>query len=188
MVEIIAVVVAIVSLVFSGVVLLRLFMVENRLHSINAIGAGNPTPALSQESSANPLSGLRIGLAISQDHSHPVFVDLLKEQLFKEDVTDISILTPGETRALQDSWKSRPNAPDIFIAGDVVCNGYAEVYYEAEFTCSTPEQAICTLIEKPPHGDRPSNLALELVTRLKAELQKVLERNERRSAIRELGS
>src|SRR6202043_900529 len=101
--------------------------------------------------------------------AHPVFASLLKELLLAEDVTDIAMLAPDQAA----DWKA---GADILISGDLVCNGYAEIYYTLEFTCSTPDQAICTLIEKPPHGDRPSNLAIELVTRLKAELEKLVTR------------
>jgi hypothetical protein len=69
-----------------------------------------------------------------------------------------------------------------------VCNGYAEIYYQADFSCSNAQHAICNLIEKPPHGDRPANLAMELVARIKTELEKRISRDERREAVRELNT
>jgi hypothetical protein len=149
-----------------------------------AFVASQPVPR--EEPPPRPLEGLRVAVAITQDHPHAVFVDVLKDQLFAEDVTDILVLSAEEAALLDKNWKDRKDAPDILIKGDIVCNGYAEIYYTADFICSNATDAICTLIEKPPHGDRPSNLAIELVARLKKELGKIVGRNERRQAIREL--
>jgi hypothetical protein len=142
-------------------------------------------PVIEEQATA-PLQGVRIALAITQDHPNAVFVELLKDQLFAQDVTDIVVLTPTEATSFLEDWKTQLDAPEILISGNVICNGYTEIYYTAEFTCSNREQAICTLIEKPPQGDRPVNLAIELVARLKKELEKLISRNERRQAIREL--
>ncbi|RYG21730.1 hypothetical protein EON82_18355 [bacterium] len=116
-----------------------------------------------------PLQGLRVGLRIEQDHPHPVFANLLKELLLKED----AIL--------------EADAADLIVEGGVVCNGYADVYYTAELNCRLQDEAICVLIEKPPHGDRQENLARELLSKLKKELRKTTERSERSNALRELG-
>ena len=174
-------IVALISLAISVVLAGRVLQLERRLQS-------NPHSALLAvaEPPARPLQGLRVVLAITQDHAHPVFANLLKEQLLSEDVTDIILLTPAETAGLRSDWKQRADGPDLLIAGDIVCNGYAEIYYTADLTCSTADQAICNLTEKPPHGDRPSNLAIDLVARLKTELEKLVSRDERRQAIREL--
>jgi hypothetical protein len=70
----------------------------------------------------------------------------------------------------------------VAIKGEIACNGYADVYYRAELTAGAEGEIFLTLSEKPPHGDRPANLALELVHRLKIELRK----RERGLALREL--
>jgi hypothetical protein len=150
-----------------GVLLVRL---EGRLRAAEQVLESPTRAALPEAAPVRPLEGLRVALDIRQDHTHPVFANLLKEQLLAEDVTDLTT----------------PDTADIVIEGNLVCNGYAEIYYEADFTCRTATEPICTLIEKPPHGDRPQNLAIELVARLKRELTKLESRNERRAAIREL--
>jgi hypothetical protein len=176
--EILAVVLALVSLMISGALGFRVLQLERRLQESRP----KPLPEVA-EPLPRPLQGLRIALAITQDHPHPVFVDLLKEQLFSEDVTEISVLSPVEATVLRADWK---NGPDILVTGEIVSNGYAEIYYTADFVCMTAAQPVCTLIEKPPHGDRPSNLAIDLVARLKGELEKLVGRDDRRRAIREL--
>jgi len=133
-----------------------------------------------------PLEGLQIALAITQDHPHPIFADILSEHLLAEDVSVVHLLNPEQSQHLLSDWSDPENDPDILIEGDVHSNGYAEVYYTAELSCRSAGKTLCTLIEKPPHGDRPSNLALELVSRLKKELLKQTSRDERRTAIREL--
>jgi len=85
-----------------------------------------------------------------------------------------------------DGSKREESRVDIFISGTLTCNGYAEVYYQAEFTCFASGEAICTIIERPPGGDRPENLAMELVTKLSSKLDEFVRRNERRRAIDEL--
>ncbi len=129
-----------------------------------ALQALVPEPVLDAPS---PLEGLRVSVSIRQDYSLPLVENLLKELLQKEDAN----LT---------------GPPELVIEGDVTCNGYAEVYYTAELTCLFRGDPICNLIERPPHGDRPLNLAIELVTRLKTELAKDAERRDRRQAISEL--
>ena len=156
----------------------RLNAVENVLREVanKALPNSNVAPA------SSPLEGLRIAVSVKQDHEHPIFANLLKDLLLKEDVGEVVFLTLEE----RDEWKQMEIAADILISGDITCNGYAEVYYTADFRCDTREQAICTLIEKPPHGDRQGNLAIELVARLKTELERHTSRDERRKAIQEL--
>jgi hypothetical protein len=95
-------------------------------------------------------------------------------------------LDAAEASQLQAGWDQRSDAPDILVTGDLVCNGYAEIYYQAELACLSPHQEICRLTEKPAHGDRPANLAIEAVSKLESELDKLVSRHERRRAIREL--
>lgn len=127
---------------------------------------------------------LRIVVAVDQDYTHPVFAHLLREVLFQEDAVDVRLITRDEAAAMRQDW---PADIDLVIDGAIVCNGYAEVYYDAEFHCASPRGEVCTLIEKPPHGDRPMNLAIELSQRIARELQKSLVQGERRQALRELG-
>jgi hypothetical protein len=172
MIEFIALTIAVTGLGLSLALVFRVRHLEGRL---KATSTSLSPPTVSPEHRSSPLQGLRIGLNVSQDHAHAAFVNLLKEMLLAEDVTDIVVVNSGDA----------PNV-DILIVGQLVCNGYAEVYYEAEFTCFIGNEPFCSLVERPPHGDRPSNLALELVKRLKCELDKVISRGERRRALREL--
>lgn len=133
---------------------------------------------------SKPLAGMRIAVSIEQDHPHAPFFAILREQLFAEDVADVQVIEADKAAAMGSGWK---DAPDLLVFGHVVCNGYSDVYYEAELMSYERQGALCTLIEKPPHGDRPSNLALKLVTRMKRELEKETGRKERRQAIQELG-
>lgn len=113
----------------------------------------------------NPLAGVRVALDIHQDHPNAVFANLLKATLVAED----ALVGDGA-------------AADVTIKGEIACNGYADVYYRAELTARTEDETLLTLSEKPPHGDRPANLALELVQRLKSEWTQ----RERRKALHEL--
>lgn len=117
----------------------------------------------------SPLAGRLVAIQIEQDHPHSLFAGLVKEALLLEDAEVV-----GEESA------------EIVVRGRIVCNGYADIYYEAEFACELGARPLCTLIERPPHGDRPGNLVLELIGRLKRELNKAVVRNERRDALREL--
>ncbi|MBV6458751.1 MAG: hypothetical protein HONBIEJF_01889 [Fimbriimonadaceae bacterium] len=131
------------------------------------------------------LQQLRVALAIDQDYPHPAFANLVREMLFQEDAVEVSLISRSEAEALTSAW---PPSLDLLIDGTVRCNGYAEIYYEAEFQSRTPRGALCTLIERPPHGDRPVNLAIELVDRIAREYRKSLDQGERRAALKELGN
>ena len=109
------------------------------------------------------LAGLRVSLGIQQDHPHPVFEGLLREALLREE-------------AVVD------DASALRIEGEVVGNGYADVYFRAEITVMLGNETLFVLTDKPPHGDRPANLAAEVVQRLRDELAK----RERQGALREL--
>ncbi len=128
-----------------------------------------------------------MAIAVTQDHPHRVFENLLKDHLTRLDVAEVSVIwsrsgdNPGRA-ARQDG---RLHA-DILIVGEMTCNGYAEVYYQAEFSCYTARETVCTLMERPPGGDRPENLAIEIVTKLSTKLEDLIRRNERRRAIGEL--
>lgn len=154
----------------------RLDTAEHALNSLRQREADDP-PALE---APKVLEGLRIALQVTQDHAHPVFANLLKDLLLKQDVAEVTFQTQSV-----DDWRTTKTA-DILISGSLTCNGYAEVYYQAEFTCYSASETICTLIERPPGGDRPENLALELTTELGDSLAKAIQRDERRRAIGEL--
>jgi hypothetical protein len=166
-----ALLVAVASMLITLIAVNRVRQLERQLAE-----AKRPLPQTSVETLETPSSlvGLRIALDVTQDHPHPLFANLLKEQLLRQDVADVTFDLNSEA--------------DIFITGAITCNGYAEVYYQAEFTCSTLTEPICTLSERPPGGDRPANLAIELVAKLNAQLTTLITRQERRRAIRELGT
>lgn len=134
--------------------------------SLPVRAAGNETPP-------NPLSGLRIAVDVSQDHPQAPLVTMLVEQLLAEDAVEVRVAT-------DDGY-------DLLITGEVQCNGYSDVYFRAEFACKMGAEVVLRIAEKPVHGDRPANLVLELTSRLKEELNRRAVRNERRSALRELG-
>ncbi len=163
MLAILALLLAAASLGVSVALALRLRVVERSLQR-------PPTPTVpTLVSPSKPLEALRIALAIEQDHPHPVFTNLVKEALLREEAEPVE----GADY-------------DLLISGKLVGNGYADVYYTAELACQTPNGPLFTLFERPAHGDRPGNLAIELVNRLKLEVDKSVTRNERRAAIREL--
>lgn len=117
---------------------------------------------------AGRLQGVRIVLEVEQSHPTRPFETLLREALHREDALLVS--EGGEVR----------------IAGRLVDNGYADVYFEAELTVSSGTDVLFSLRERPPHGDRPGNLALETVERLRTEWTKRQARGERQDALREL--
>jgi hypothetical protein len=130
----------------------------------------------------SPLEGLGVVLAISQDHAHPVFVGELSEILRKLDA-EVSTIPSEQAAEYRRQW---PMETDLMISGHVVCNGYSEVYYRAELACFTPSDTICTVIDNPASGDRQSNLATELVSKIETEITKRVSRQERRLALKEL--
>jgi len=171
MVEVIACIVAAGGLGLSLILALRLQRVEGRLRELEAYRPPLPVP---EAAPTRYLEGLRIAVAVSQDHPHPVFANLLKEQLLREDAAEVVLLA-----APSDGF-------DVLITGTLTCNGYAEIYYQADLACQWAGAPLCSLVERPPHGDRPVNLAIELTTKVKREIEKLTSRSERRDAIREL--
>lgn len=129
-----------------------------------------PPESRPQLAQFRPLEGMRVALVFDQDHPHRPFETLLREALFREDAL---VVESGETLRLE---------------GRIVSNGYADVYFDAEIKAFANGVPALTLIERPPHGDRPGNLVLELIDRLNAELTKRQARDERQSALRELGT
>lgn len=168
MFELIASIVALCSLGVSAVLAFRVKGLSERLKAVESRLTARPSQAVLPEID-RPLQGISVALLIEQDHPHPVFANLLKELLLREDACV----------GTEDA--------NLSIEGRIICNGYADVYYSAELTCEFRGEAVCVLIEKPPHGDRQENLARELVARLKKELSKTSLRSERQAAIHELG-
>jgi hypothetical protein len=74
----------------------------------------------------------------------------------------------------------------ILIRGEVVCNGYSDVYFLAKLSCMIGQEEVCAIVERPPDGDRQENLCLELVSKLSQNLEKLIRLNERKNALREL--
>jgi hypothetical protein len=181
-----------IALVIAGIVALASLGVSLRLaarvHTLERrLAEGNrvtqlpaPAPASTQVPPQSPLQGLRVALAVAQDAPHPVFATLLKEQFLKADVAEVVSVPYAKGLRLD------PEVAELLVLGQVCCNGYAEIYFEADFTCYTAREAVCTVVERPPGGDRPGNLAIELVSRLSAKLEDLIARDERRRAVREL--
>jgi hypothetical protein len=164
--ELFASVFALAAIIVASVAVARVQRLERRLA---APKAELPAAVAPQLPLPTPLAGLRIAIDVSQDNPHPIVANLLRDQLLGEDAEIVD----------------REEA-DIVISGSVVCNGYAEIYYQAELTCRTQLETICAVSQKPPHGDRPANLAIELIAKLKSELESLVSRSERRRALREL--
>jgi len=183
-----AALVAIVSLGLSLRLYQRVLALERRVASaerLNTVVAPDDFMATVLEA-PKPLAGLRIAIAVTQDHAHPVFATLLRDQLLGADVAEVIVLPESDGGGLVEQWRAGKRAEHLLIAGSLTCNGYAEVYYQAEFTCYTATEAVCTVIERPPGGDRPENLARELVAKVGATLDGLTRRSERRRAIGEL--
>jgi len=162
---------AAISLILSALVAARLLILEAKLKNLQQFPALPKNEAPSLPETDRPLAGLNVYLTISQDHPQPLFQNLLKEAFTNEDVAD---LDAGE------------DAANLKIKGTIVCNGYADVYYSAELECSTKLGPLFTIGDKPAQGDRPVNLAMQLVDRLKRDLPTQSSRLERQRAIREL--
>jgi hypothetical protein len=163
------------SLCVSVMLAMRIRELDARLRTSLPV-SDSPPLQLVERIEPRPLEGLRIAVNIRQDHPSPVFANLLKEELLLEDVAEVSFLATPD-------WQ---DSADVLIRGNVLCNGYSEIYYQAEIECLGANETICAITEKPAHGDRPMNLAIEVVSRLKFELEKLVSRSERRRAIREL--
>jgi hypothetical protein len=166
MLEIAIAAVGLISIGLIAALARRVSELERQLH----LALTEPPAALQlpEPETQKPLEGLRVRIVVEQDHPQPVFAGLLKEQFEAEDaeITD--------------------DAPDLTIQGQIVCNGYSDIYYSADLRCTSGDRTILTFSQKPPHGDRPQNLAIEIVAGLKSELKKLVERSERQRALREL--
>jgi hypothetical protein len=166
--------IAVISLILSALITARLIFVERRLSAaelrLRALGHESDRPRELPEPSS-PLMGLRVQLAVVQDHPQAILAELIRQAMLREDVADVGY-------DLEQY--------DLKIEGRIVCNGYADVYYDANLACSTERAVLFTLVDKPATGDRPSNLAIQLVDRLKRELPARTSREERQQAIREL--
>ncbi len=146
-----------------------------------------PAPIALPEHPTSPVEGLTVVLAISQDHAHPVFANMLSETLQRLDA-EVSTTSPAALPEFRTEWLTHPEKADLLISGSVTCNGYSEVYYRAELTCATRSETIVTTIENPATGDRQANLAKELVSQIEMEITKRVSRTERRLALRELNT
>lgn len=185
-VSVVAVLIAVASLGMSLALLQRVQALSLQLDAARRTQAGEDRDApVLKAPAVRPLEGLRVILAVSQDHPHPVFAGLLKERLLREDIASVEEFGGSPADAV-GAWNSRRLDADLLVAGGLTCNGYADVYYQAEFTCYSPADTVCRIAEKPTGGDRPENLALEIVSVLGSRLEELVQRNERRRAIAEL--
>jgi hypothetical protein len=164
-----------IAILMAGAGLLGVLALARRVAMLEAMqqsleqARNSAAPAL-ENVEPKPLQGLSIALEIEQDHPHSPFVALLTRHLDQEDVLAVNLGSRG----------------DIVIKGALSCNGYTDVYFSADISCFVKGDPICTVIERPPHGDRPINLSTELIAKLKRELLKVQDQTERRQAINEL--
>src|SRR4051794_4165278 len=108
MLELIVLVVAVSALGASLVLARLLIHVDSRLKSTEqmlASGARQALPGTGHDSfEPHPLEGLKIAVAINQDHKQAVFADLLKELLLSEDVAEVTMLRPAEAKGLEACW------------------------------------------------------------------------------------
>jgi hypothetical protein len=125
------------------------------------------------------LENRRIAIQISQDHERPTFAQRLKEALIAEDST-ISVATTSHPVDYAET--------DIYISGEVKCNGYEELFFDATIDCFDRDGLILTVAERPGQGGRQANLSNTLVTRLKSDLRQTASRRERQQALDQLGS
>jgi hypothetical protein len=164
MLELVAIVLAMVALAAIITLAARVRVLEERQRQLES----RPLQVLPEVAPEKPLAGMCLSIQIDQDHPHAPFVTQLKDLLEREDVT---LVEEGDSN----------------IRGSVSCNRYADVYFSAEISCTVEGETVCTIIERPPHGDRQANLAKEVVHRLKREVVKQRTHDERRNALRELG-
>jgi len=135
--------------------------------------------------SLNPLEGLRVGIAVRQDHEHPTFVNILTEKLRGQDVL-VRLMTEDEAAALAKRLGLDAGSSRRVIHGRLTCNGYTDVFYDSGFDCSGRQGLLTTIIEKPAQGGRQFNLADNVVERLRLELVQNRSRDERQRALGEL--
>jgi hypothetical protein len=166
MLEVVALAISAASLLAMLVLSTRIRALEQRQQELES----HPQASLPAPVEEKPLAGQTVRLQIEQDHPSAPFAALLRDQLAREDVA----ITAENS--------------DLEIRGSVRCNGYADIYFGADLTCYQGSHPICTVLERPPHGDRPLNLATDLIARLKREIQKSEEHSERHRALKELKS
>lgn len=158
-----------------------LITVQNQLDSQRIHAVGNDLDPYST------LSGLRIALAIEQDHTLPTLTLMLKDALGACDA-EVSLLDTRQALLLSEAWghAEMPDPPDLLIWGSVTCNGYSEVYYKAMLNYLTPYGLLNPTSEQPSHGNPQSSLVVTIVSKLKRELVVAQRRQERGRALSEL--
>ena len=165
LIEVVSIILSVLAILIAGAAWFRAAAptMEARERSLDSRDA----PSLAAPSK---LAGLTFRLTISQDHPYPIFARLLKDELEKANAAVVELHADS----------------DIQVEGSIHCNGYSDIYFQAELTASNAEGPFSVIIEKPPHGDRPENLAREIVSRIESDWSKQEDRRERGSAIREL--
>ena len=133
------------------------------------------------------LEGKRIALQISQDHKLPILEGLIKERLESDDAVVLET-SEGEVEKLASATKWDPAEvnPHVVVTGAVRCNGYKDVYYEADLTFLFFNGVVSSILEAPPNGSRQANLAIGVVKNIKSTLEQSATRAERQAAIKEL--
>jgi hypothetical protein len=133
------------------------------------------------------LSGLRIALAVNQDHTIPTLSLLLKDALSARDA-EVTLIDPNECDTLVHNWGQAEGCdqPDILIWGVVTCNGYSEQYYKVMLNYLTPYGSLNPTSEQPAQGSPQSSLVITIVSKIEKDLNLAERRYERSRAIREL--
>lgn len=132
---------------------LSAFEMKSKAIKVEAVAVGRPFD----------FKGRKVALVIEQDHPTPIFENILKDQLLREGASVVKSLqvSPG-TRSIYD----------LVISGRIGCDGFADVYYESDLVCSAGADTVCVLVDRPLHGERPLNLAKQLIERVKEDWNK----------------
>lgn len=128
------------------------------------------------EGASSPLAGRGIWVDIQQDHPLPIVADRLAAQLSLRDAEVRTGISSEDVTGPSDGR----------IVGEILCNGYADVYYQAQISVWIGDELLMTLRSRPEGGDRPDNLAMELVAEIEEKLTTSERRTERQRALQEL--
>lgn len=136
-----------------------------------------------------PLEPIRVAIAIEQDHKLPILSNLIKERLEADDgMVTVIDADQASTYADLGKWSTESGEPHVVVAGNVKCNGYSDVFYEADLTFLYARGIVDSILENPPNGGRQVNLANKVVSRLKRTYEESSRKAERNQALHELNS
>jgi hypothetical protein len=144
--------------------------------------------SLSSQPHTSPLEGKRVGLCIEQDHRLPVIARLIGDRIEAED-GEVATLSPKDVEHYETAtrWEPGRDAPHVVVKGKVRCNGYKDLYYEADLTFLFAYGVVESILESPPNGARQTNLAIAALKVIKQTMDTEERRTERRTALKELG-